>query len=304
MKENKSVLPRITTQNIFFQPRSLTGVTLFRIAFGIVWILDGSMKFLWLQPSDVVKLIHHASQGQPAWLHPWYNFWIASLTSTPAAFLHGIGLIELALGLVLVIGFLRKTVYLGGIILSLMIWSTIEGFGGPYGPGSSSTDIGAAIMYAFIFVAIIIVERSSNYSRYSLDALIETKLNGWKHLAEFYDEKKSSSKRLSGFQTACKTVLPKVDPMLVQDMVLRQQQNPQEQPMYTVEVFSDGSRSPEVVKKDILADTGMVPSVYEHGTHYVVNHKTTLGTLERIQKYPDVQEIKGKYSGKDASTTS
>ncbi|MGC2571201.1 MAG: hypothetical protein WA364_06785 [Candidatus Nitrosopolaris sp.] len=72
---------------------------------------------------------------------------------------------------------------------------------------------------------------------------------------------------------------------------------------YTVEVFSDGSRSPEVVKKDILADTGMVPSVYEHGTHYVVNHKTTLGTLERIQKYPDVQEIKGKYSTKDASTT-
>src|SRR5215472_8812937 len=200
MEENKSVLPRITTQNIFFQPRSLTGVTLFRIAFGIVWILDGSMIFLWLQPSDVVKLIHHASQGQPAWLHPWYNFWIASLTSTPAAFLHGIGFIELAVGLALVIGFLRKTIYLGGIILSLMIWSIVEGFGGPYGSGSDSTDIGAAIMYAFIFVAIIIIERSSNYSEYSLDALIERKLNAWKRLAEFYDEKKRSSK-LNRFQT-------------------------------------------------------------------------------------------------------
>src|SRR5215470_15137863 len=132
---------------------------------------------------------------------PWYNFWIASLTSTPAAFLHGIGLIELALGLVLVIGFLRKSVYLGGIILSLMIWSIVEGFGGPYKSGS--TDIGAAIMYALTFVTIIIVERSSNYSKYSLDALIERKLNGWKHVAEFYDEKSSSSKRLSGFQTAC-----------------------------------------------------------------------------------------------------
>ena len=145
---------------------------------------------------------------------PWYNFWIASLTSTPAAFLHGIGLIELALGLALVIGFLRKTAYLGGIILSLMIWSIVEGFGGPYGSGSSSTDIGAAIMYAFIFVAIIIVERSSNYSRHSLDALIERKLNGWKHIEEFYDEKKSSSK-LNGFQTAYKTILPKVNPTLV-----------------------------------------------------------------------------------------
>jgi hypothetical protein len=42
-------------------------------------------------------------------------------------------------------------------------------------------------------------------------------------------------------------------------MGLVEQQNPQEQPMYTVEVFSDGSRSPEVVKKDILAGPGMVP---------------------------------------------
>jgi hypothetical protein len=84
------------------------------------------------------------SQGQPGWLNPWYNFWIASLTSTPAAFLHGIGLIELTLGLALVIGLLRKTVYLGGIILSLMIWSIMEGFGGPYKSGS--TDVGAARM--------------------------------------------------------------------------------------------------------------------------------------------------------------
>jgi len=176
-------------------------------------------------------LIHHASQGQPGWLNPWYNFWIASLTSTPAAFLHGIGS-------ALVIGLLRKTVYLGGIILSLMIWSIVEGFGGPYKSGS--TDIGDAIIYALTFVAIIIVERSSNCSKYSLDVLIERKLNGWKHLAEFYDEK-SSSRRLNEFQTARKMILPKVDPLLVADMILHQQQNPQEQLMYTVKVLSDGS---------------------------------------------------------------
>ena len=69
MEENKSVLPRITTHNVFFQPRSLTCVTLFRTAFGIVWILDGSMKFLWLQPSDVVKLIHHAPAHTPQEAH-------------------------------------------------------------------------------------------------------------------------------------------------------------------------------------------------------------------------------------------
>lgn len=98
------------------------------------------------------------------------------MTSTPAAYLYGIGLIELALGFALVIGLLRKSAYFGGIILSLMIWAIDEGFGGPYGPGA--TDIGAAIMYVFIFVAIIIVESSANYGKYSLDALIERKLNG------------------------------------------------------------------------------------------------------------------------------
>jgi uncharacterized membrane protein YphA (DoxX/SURF4 family) len=111
-------------------------------------------------------------------------------------------LIELSLGSALVIGFLRKTVYVCGIMLSLMIWSIVEGFGGPYGPGS--TDVGAAIMYAFIFVVIIIVERSSNYNKYSLDVLIETKLNGWKHLAEFYEYKISSTRPNVGI------IIPKI----------------------------------------------------------------------------------------------
>lgn len=102
------------------------------------------------------------------------------------------------------------------------------------------------------------------------------------------------------FRIACKTILPKVDPVLLEDVILREQQNPQEQPMYTIEVFSDGSRNP--VKKDIPADTGMTPSIHDHGTHYVINHKISLETLERIPKYTDVQEIKGEYSGSAASS--
>jgi hypothetical protein len=98
------------------------------------------------------------------------------------------------------------------------------------------------------------------------------------------------------FRTSCKTILPKVDPVL-EDVILRQQQNPREE---SVEEFSDGSRNPEDVKKDIVAETGMVPSIYDRGTHYVVNHKITLETLDRIQKYDDVQEIKGEYSGSSA----
>ena len=76
-------------------------------------------------------------------------------------------------------------------------------------------------------------------------------------------------RRFQEFRTACKTILPKVDPMLVEDVILRQKQNPHEQLMYTVEVFTDGSRDSEDVKKTILANTGMIPEIYDNATHYV-----------------------------------
>ena len=103
------------------------------------------------------------------------------------------------------------------------------------------------------------------------------------------------------FQTACKTTLPKVDALLIEDLVIRQLQNPEKQSLYTIEIFSDGSRNMEDVRNDILSTTGMVPSIHDKGTHYVVNSKLTLETLEIIQKYPDVIEIKGEYSGSASS---
>jgi thiosulfate dehydrogenase [quinone] large subunit len=38
--------------------------------------------------------------------------------------------------------------------MALVIWSTAEGFGGPYAAGS--TDIGAAIIYVLVFVALFL----------------------------------------------------------------------------------------------------------------------------------------------------
>lgn len=45
---NKNIIASRTTLNRFFQLRSLSSVTLFKIAFDIVWLVDGSMKFVWL----------------------------------------------------------------------------------------------------------------------------------------------------------------------------------------------------------------------------------------------------------------
>lgn len=161
-------------------------------------MIDAAMKFIWVQPSDVVSMVTGAAQGQPGYVHQFYSFWISSVTYNPTAFLYGIGTIEMALGFALVVGFLRKTAYIGGIVLAIMIWAVDEGFGGPYGPGS--TDIGAAIMYALVFAGIVILERSANYGRYSLDALIVRKWNAWRHVSELYSEKSIPGKSIAAIQ--------------------------------------------------------------------------------------------------------
>lgn len=142
-----------------------------RIAFGVVWVIDGLMKFFFMAPSDVTDLVQSAGQGQPAWLTGWFNFWVWFVSANPSFVLYLVGALELALGVALLLGLLRKVTYFAGIALSLIIWSVDEGFGGPYGPGA--TDIGAAIIYAFVFFALLLLDTSDASSKYSLDAIIE-----------------------------------------------------------------------------------------------------------------------------------
>jgi nitrite reductase (NO-forming) len=152
-----------------------------RIILGIVWLIDGSLKF---QPgfvdsfSGLIK-----SAGQPGWLQPWFNFWYNVTVGNAAPFVYGIGILEISLGVALVLGVVRKLAYMGGLILSLLIWAVPEGFGGPYGPGS--TDIGTGIAYSFVFLSLIIINAMSGTSKYSLDYLIERRFPSWKRVAEF-----------------------------------------------------------------------------------------------------------------------
>lgn len=94
-----------------------------RVAFGLVWLIDGMVKFIWLGPSDVVNIVQTVGQGQPSWLAPWFNFWGSFISSNASFALYGVGLVELALGITLVFGLMRKLSYLSGIFLSLLIWT-------------------------------------------------------------------------------------------------------------------------------------------------------------------------------------
>jgi len=83
----------------------------------------------------------------------------------------------------LLIGFARRAAYLGGALWSLAIWIIPEGFGGSFLAGA--TDIGTAIMYVFVVVALYSLETlPAATGAWSVDRLIERRIGWWRTLAE------------------------------------------------------------------------------------------------------------------------
>ena len=156
--------------------------TTMRVIFGVVWTIDGAFKFQPGFADSLAQMISDAGQGQPSWLQPWFAFWSQTVSTNPGFFVSTIGVLELALGFALLLGFMRKVAYTAGIFLSLVIWSVPEGFGGPYGP--SSTDIGTGIIYAFVFLLLMIINAAFGPSRWSLDYAVERRWPAWKKVSE------------------------------------------------------------------------------------------------------------------------
>jgi hypothetical protein len=99
-------------------------------------------------------------------------------------------------------------------------------------------------------------------------------------------------------------ILPKIKPALIADLLSREIEYDNEcknAPMYTVEVFTKKGIDPEKARMYIIQKTGMVPSIYDNGTHYVTNQRLTLEMLKEMSDCEDVLEVAGEYSGSCAS---
>jgi len=70
-----------------------------------------------------------------------------------------------------------------GAVFSLAIWSTAEGFGGPYTPGA--TDIGTSIIYFVVFVYLLAIQYMEGITPLSLDYVIARRWRGWLKIAGF-----------------------------------------------------------------------------------------------------------------------
>jgi hypothetical protein len=98
-------------------------------------------------------------------------------------------------------------------------------------------------------------------------------------------------------QQRYKIHLPKVDPYLVYDLLLRQQKNPATMYMYNIEVFTKQRLDTNAAKEYVNKEAGMVPAVYDKRTHYVTNQKLTLEILKEISDSEEVLQVSGEYTG-------
>ena len=78
----------------------------------------------------------------------------------------------------LICGMFSNLIYVIGIVLSLVIWTTAEGFGGPY--DASTVDIGAAIIYVLVFSGLFL---SSAGLYLGIDRSLTPRLGRWGFLA-------------------------------------------------------------------------------------------------------------------------
>ena len=135
---------------------------------GVVWLYDGFLKFYSGFSGQFLSTLQGNQASDPSWLaNSWDQLWINVTGSNQVAFVYTVGFFEIALGVALILGFMRKLAYTGGIVLALLIWSIAEDFGALFQPiNVNSTDIGTGIMYAFALYGLVLINAAHGVSRW------------------------------------------------------------------------------------------------------------------------------------------
>jgi thiosulfate dehydrogenase (quinone) large subunit len=148
----------------------------------MIWAIDAWLKW---QPgfrATMLTSMIAAAEGQPHWLMPWFDFWIRVMQRpAPELWAYLIAVTETVIALMLITGTGRRAVYIGGALYSLMIWSTAEGFGGPYTPGA--TDVGTSIIYVLVFLGLLVKLYHRLDRHLALDNAIARRVPWWHRIA-------------------------------------------------------------------------------------------------------------------------
>ncbi|MBS4728682.1 hypothetical protein MSM1_10180 [Mycobacterium sp. SM1] len=152
-----------------------------RIIFGIIWAIDAWLKW---QPGFRTTFLPNmitTAGAEPHWLAPWFAFVLRVLRTAPHVWPYLAAGVETTLAITLLLGVGRRAVYAGGAVYGMSIWCTADGFGAPYGPGA--TDIGPGIIYALVFVSLLVMLERGHGGHLALDAVLVRRVPWWSRLA-------------------------------------------------------------------------------------------------------------------------
>lgn len=172
---HSAVQPTETVTLAAWRCKALGGL---RIVFGLVWLIDAYFKWLPGFHDNLDKYLEEGAEGQPAIVQAWINLWVNVIGVQPHFYSNVIAVAETALAIALIVGLFSNLAYLVGVVLSLGIWSTAEGFGGPYQAGS--VDIGTGIVYVLVFAGQFLTSAGLHVG---LDRYLTPWLGRWGFLA-------------------------------------------------------------------------------------------------------------------------
>ena len=108
-----------------------------------------------------------------------------------------------------------------------------------------------------------------------------------------FNEMQRVRKQFEQLQSLFHKYLPNVDPDLIYDLLTRLRENPGITPTYTLEVYTEKEVDSAKTINFIYKITGAMATVYDNGTHYVINQKLSLNILKNISDLKSIIEITG-----------
>lgn len=129
--------------------------------FGILWAFDAFCKWQPYFLHHAVDYLVQSQKGQPEWIVAYIQFFINIIDAVgPFAFGLFAAIVETAIAASLLLnkgsGFMLPI----GTLYAFGLWTTAEGWGGPYGPGFTGNKgdiLGTAIIYCLIFLYLMVV---------------------------------------------------------------------------------------------------------------------------------------------------
>jgi thiosulfate dehydrogenase [quinone] large subunit len=145
--------------------RRLHTAAVVRIAFGVIWAIDATFKFMpgFVHGQTLEDELGGAKDINTPIVHQWIELWHNIGTAHPEVFAISVGIIESLIALGLIFGAFTNLVFVGSAIFSFGIWSAAEGFHLPWNR-DGITDLGPSVGYIIASLALLLAAAGTTWS--------------------------------------------------------------------------------------------------------------------------------------------